>query len=136
MALVYPILAQVLLTLVLAVALGLRRTRAVTTRQVRMRDVALSGDAYSVSIRKLGNNLQNQYETPVLFYVLCGVAIYLGVAGTLTTVLAWIYAASRLVHCAIHVTYNRVDHRFFAFATGVVVLVLMWLLLLFQLLAA
>jgi len=136
MSLIYPVLAQVLLTLVLAVALGIRRTRAVTSRAVHMREVALSDGAYSESIRKLGNNVHNQYETPVLFYVLCGVAIFLGAAGTLMTLLAWAYVVTRLLHCAIHITYNRVDHRFFAFATGVVLLALMWLLLVLQLLTA
>ena len=136
MSLVYPVLAQVLLTLILGVALGIRRTRAVVSRRVRMKDIALSADGYPEGIRKHGNNLRNQFETPVLFYVLCGLAIYLGAAGTLMAALAWAYVASRVVHCAIHVTYNRVDHRFFAFLAGVIVLALMWLILAVQLLAA
>jgi hypothetical protein len=136
LALVYPVLAQVALTLLLVLWTGRVRVAAVRRRDVRVRDIALSNDAWPDSAKKVSNNMHNQYETPVLFYVLCGVATYVGETGIVMTVLAWLYVLTRVIHTAIHVTTNRVSHRFFVFAAGVLVLILMWLVVVIRLLTA
>jgi hypothetical protein len=136
LALIWPVMAQVVLTIVLILWTGAIRVRVIRRREVRMKDIALSSDAWPDDTRKIANNMRNQFETPVLFYVLCGVAIYVGAAGALMTLLAWAWFASRLVHTAIHVTTNRVPHRAFVFAVGVIILMLMWLLIVFHLLDA
>jgi hypothetical protein len=87
-------------------------------------------------VKKVSNNMHNQFETPILFYVLCGAATYVGATGLGMTLLAWVYVASRLVHLAIHVTTNYVPWRFYAFTVGIVVLVIMWLAIVFRLFAA
>lgn len=136
MSLVYPVLAQVLLTILLALRLGMLRVRSVRARQVHVREIALSDEAYPEDVRKVGNSVRNQFETPVLFYVLSGVAIYVGATGFLMALLAWAYVATRAVHAAIHVTHNRVQQRFIPFALGLVVLTLMWIFLVFHLATA
>ena len=40
--------------------------------------------------------------------------------------LAWIYVASRFVHSFIHITYNRVMHRFWVFAFSTLALLAIW----------
>lgn len=136
LAIVYPVLAQVLLTLVLAFATGWLRVSAVRSGGVSPREVALSSERWPERVRKVGNNLANQFETPVVFYVLCGVALLVGAAGTLMVILAWLYVASRLVHSYIHVTSNHLGHRFYAFAFGVCVLAAMWIVIVLHLLSA
>jgi hypothetical protein len=136
MSLVYPVLAQALLTLLLHFRLGAMRVAAVRSRQVRLGDVGLSGEAYPENARKVANNVRNQAETPLIFFVLCGVAVYVGAAGALMTVLAWAYVATRLVHTAIHLTHNRVEQRVIPFALGLVVLALMWIVLAARVIAA
>ena len=136
LALIWPVMAQVLLTVVLILWTGATRVRAIRRREVRMKDIALSSDAWPNDTRKIANNMRNQFETPVLFYVLCGVAIYVGAAGAAMTLLAWAWFASRLIHTAIHVTTNRVPHRALVFAIGVMILMLMWLLIILRLLDA
>jgi len=39
---------------------------------------------------------------------------------------AWIYVALRCVHSFIHLTYNRVIHRFVVYALSAVVLFVLW----------
>ena len=134
--LVYPVLAQVLLTFVLIVWNGQGRIRAVRSRRVRMRDIALSNDAWPVDLKQVENNMHNQYETPILFYVLCGVATYVGATGIGMTVLAWVYVAARVVHTAIHTTSNQVPLRLGAFLVGLAVLVLMWLVIFIRIFGA
>jgi hypothetical protein len=125
-ALVYPVLVQLLWTFVLVTCAGTMRVRALRSRRVRFKDIALSGDAYPDEVRKIGNNMHNQFETPILFYVLCGLAIYVGATNALTVLLAWFYVATRVVHTAVHTTTNRVDRRFFVFLAGVIALIAMW----------
>jgi hypothetical protein len=134
--LVYPVLAQVLLTFVLIVWNGQGRIRAVRLRRVRMRDIALSNEAWPVDLKQVENNMHNQYETPVLFYVLCGVATYVGATGVGMTVLAWAFVATRLAHTFIHTTTNNVLHRLSMFLTGLLVLFLMWLVIFIRIFGA
>ena len=136
LALVYPVLAQVLWTFIVFILLGVRRYGALVSRRTRARDVALSGDAWPDDEKKVANNLRNQFETPVIFYVLCGVATYIGVTPFGMTILAWIYVASRVAHTVIHSTSNVLSLRTLVFAIGLTVLVLMWIVIVLRLLAA
>ncbi len=129
-------MAQVLLTLALMLWMGRARVRTVRAERVHIRDIALSGDAWPEDVRKISNNVHNQFERPILFFVLCGTATYLGVTGILMAFLAWAYVATRLVHTFIHVTTNRVRDRFYAFAAGMVVLFAMWLMVAVRLVGA
>ena len=126
-SLVYPIMAQVLLTFAMLLWMGRVRVAAIKAGRVRVAELALGGSAWPDDVRKVANNAHNQFETPILFYVLCGLALLVGATGPIMTLLAWGYVVARLVHTAIHVTSNRVRHRFVAFAAGFGMLVLMWL---------
>ncbi|MGH8402087.1 MAG: MAPEG family protein, partial [Gammaproteobacteria bacterium] len=44
------------------------------------------------------------------------------------SVLAWIYVALRIVHSLIHVTYNKIIHRFSVYATSSFLLLAMWII--------
>jgi hypothetical protein len=72
------------------------------------------------------DNFRNLFETPVLFCV----AVLTIYAAALTSlpyvVLAWLYVVLRVVHSAIHCTYNNVMHRFRAFVASLVVLWAIW----------
>jgi hypothetical protein len=136
LGLLYPVLAQVLWTFILYVLTARARISAIRSRRVRVADIALAGEAWPDEAKKVANNLHNQFETPVIFYVLCGAASYIGETGVLMVLLAWLYVATRVVHTAIHVTTNRVRHRFQVFTLGLAILALMWLAIVFRLLAS
>lgn len=76
----------------------------------------------------MGNAYSNQFELPVLFYVLTILALITRKADLLFVVLAWVFVASRCVHAFVHVTSNDIKLRFPAFAVGALVLALMWVL--------
>jgi hypothetical protein len=129
MLLVWPVLAQVVLTLGLGVVLGTSRFGASRRREVKLREVALDNSAWPESVRKIGNNYANQFELPVLFYVLSGLAIYLGQDHLGMTAAAWGFVVSRFAHTAIHVGRNDILRRFQVFVLGVLFLVAMLLML-------
>ena len=119
MALVYPLMGQLLVVLLVITRFG-------QTRRKMDSSAAINASA----------NLRNQSEVPVLFYVLCLAAIEVGATGTAMIVLAWLFVASRAIHAAIHLTYNHIPHRFAAFFFGVSAVTLMWLVLAAHLIGA
>jgi hypothetical protein len=127
MSLIYPALAQIGWMFVVFVILFLARREAVVSRTVRMKDIALAGDAWPDRAKAAANNFSNQFETPVLFFVILLIANEVGAKATWMVVLAWIYVASRVVHTFIHVTSNHVIRRASAFFVGLLALFLMWI---------
>jgi hypothetical protein len=76
---------------------------------------------------RAAENFRNLFEVPVLFYVLC-VALAMNGGSTPGFVAgAWAYAVLRALHSLIHVTYNRVVHRFLVYVASTVLLFGMWI---------
>ena len=125
-AILLPLFIQVGLTFVLLFILGPLRVRAVTSGETGP-DVALDSNAYPARSRQVSNALRNQFELPVLFYVLTVLALITRKADLLFVVLAWVFVASRIVHAAIHITSNTLALRFTAFLVGALVLLVMWI---------
>lgn len=132
--LAYPVLVQVVLTFALLVGTGHSRVNAVRGGLVHVRDIALGQQAWPEQPTKFANAYRNQFELPVLFYVLVILLMLTKVANLFDVVLAWLFVGSRLVHAYIHVTTNKVIHRFRAFVVGVCLLGAMWVLFAIRLL--
>ena len=63
---------------------------------------------------------------PVLFYLGVLVALALGLRSELLLWLAWAYVALRVAHAAIHLTYNRVMHRFSVYVASCIAAWAFW----------
>jgi hypothetical protein len=72
------------------------------------------------------DNFRNLFEVPVLFYVLCIALVLNGGSSAGFVASAWVYVGLRALHSLIHVTYNRVIHRFLVYAASTVLLFGMW----------
>lgn len=73
------------------------------------------------------DNFRNLFEAPVLFYVLCIALAVTGRATPAFVAAAWAYVGLRVLHSVIHVTYNRVVHRFLAYVASTLLLFGMWI---------
>ena len=73
------------------------------------------------------NSFSNQFELPVLFYVLTILAYVTHHAGILFVVLAWVFVIFRLLHAYVHVTSNIVRLRGAFFGVSAVALAIMWI---------
>ncbi|MEI8145585.1 MAG: MAPEG family protein [Alphaproteobacteria bacterium] len=124
-SLIWPVLVQVVLTFTVLGLMARARVGALKGREVKMGEVAVGNDAWPSRVKQVSNNFSNQFETPVLFYVLVFLAIHVGATGPVMTGLAWAYVVSRIVHAYIHIGTNNVRHRFNAFLVGVLVLMAM-----------
>lgn len=122
------VFVQVALTFALLFGMGRVRGAALKRGDVKMRDIALSEDAWDTRSKQASNSYRNQFEIPVLFYAVVAFAMITRKADLIFTVLAWVFVISRVVHAYVHVTSNHVSTRFRVFAVGVFVLLAMWII--------
>jgi hypothetical protein len=123
-----PLFVQVGLTFVLLFWMGGLRVSAIRRGEVKMRDIALGQPAWPEQPTKVANSYHNQFEMPVLFYVLVVLAIIVRKADLLFVIMSWIFVLCRIVHAYIHTTSNHVGHRFYAFLASNLVLLVMWII--------
>jgi len=121
----YPLLMQVLLVLVLYIVLGIEKSKAYKRGDVDRVKAALHNDAWPDNVLKVSNNIRNQFETPVLFFVLSLVFFSLKSVDIWVLVLSGGYVLSRIVHSYIHVTSNYVPKRRGVFMLGCVILLVL-----------
>ncbi len=119
---------QVFFTLWTILSMGMGRVIAVKTTGLTMKDVALDNKVYPDDVLKLGNNMQNQFETPILLYAGAAIAVSVG-ANWVMAGAAVAYILTRFWHRWIHVRHNRVTKRFVVFVYGIGALSVFWLAL-------
>lgn len=127
-AVLSPVFVHVLLVFILLFWMGKERRGALVARDVQMKDIALDEPNWPKKATQLGNCLKNQFEFPLLFYVLVALALPLRQADLLFVLLSWVFVLTRYAHAGIFVTSNNVKQRSLAFFAGVLVLLLMWIL--------
>lgn len=118
----YPVLVQILLTIGVYIKLRAAKNRAISEWTVDETRRALYEDAWPESVRKINNNIRNQFEAPVLFYVLALMLFALNAVGAVSLALAWIFVSSRIVHVYVHVGSNKIPPRRRAFLIGCIMI--------------
>src|SRR5215204_4519622 len=127
-AVLAPLFVQVAVTFVLMFWMGAVRTSSIRRGEVKIGNIALGQPAWTEQGTKLGNAFRNQFELPVLFYVLVVLAIIARKADLLFVIMSWLFVVLRIVHAAIHTGANDVPRRFYAYLAGALVLLAMWLI--------
>jgi hypothetical protein len=118
-----PFFATMLLTFAVWVYMYARRIHWLQTESIKPADLMAPGALAQLSPAAVNNpseNLKNLFEIPVLFYAL---ALYLfatnQVDSTYVTA-AWIFAGFRVLHSAVHCTFNLIMLRFYLYLTSTV----------------
>jgi hypothetical protein len=133
-AILLPLFVEVILTFVLLFCLAPMRTRDFGSGAVRPQDVALREPNWPKRTMQFAFSFSNQFELPVLFYVLTILEYITHLAGIVFVVLAWIFVIFRILHAYVHVTSNVVRLRGALFAISAVVLAIMWIIYIVQVL--
>jgi hypothetical protein len=115
-----PILMQVSLTLMMFLILGARKTSAIKSGEVDRQKTALDNNAWPEEVIKVSNNIANQFQTPIIFYVLSILFYLTNTVTLLVVVVCWVYSISRLMHAFVHIGSNFVPARFGIFLVSVV----------------
>lgn len=129
LAIFFPVIALAAWTFVVLTVIPFVRVRSARRREITADDFKLGESAAVPAYVSIPNrNYMNLLELPVLFYVVCVLLYVTAGASTVAVAVAWAYVALRIVHSAIHLSYNRVVHRLAAFALSNVALGFLWIL--------
>jgi hypothetical protein len=124
-----PLLVQVLLTFTVWVYMYSWRIPEIRRKSIdpqRLQDRAAAHELLPDSA-SASNNLKNLFELPVLFYAAVLLSLVLMIQDPALVRLAWGFVLLRIVHSAVHCTYNNVTHRFIAYALSSLFLLFMWI---------
>jgi hypothetical protein len=131
-----PLFLEVILTFVLLFWLAPLRGRDFSSGVARPENVALREPNWSQRSLQVSYSYSNQFELPVLFYVLTILAWVTRHADLIFVLLAWIFVIFRYLQAYVHVTNNQVRLRGAFFGVSAVVLAIMWLVYIVEILTA
>jgi len=123
-----PLLAQVFLTFAVWIYMYVTRLSEIRRKNIKPQnlDTRVHSQSLLTDSPRQADNLKNLFELPVLFYVAALLSMVLMIQDQFLVQLAWAYVALRYVHSFVHCTYNRVMHRFTAYAASCLLLMLIW----------
>jgi hypothetical protein len=122
-----PVFVLVGLTFALLLGMVGVRRRALVGGETKIRDIALGQSNWPVRATQIGNCYRNQFELPLLFYVLIALAAPLRHADLFIVLMSWVFVVTRFIHAGIFVTSNDLGQRSMAWLAGVLVLLAMWI---------
>lgn len=131
-----PLFIEVLLTFGVMFGMMYFRTSSLQRGETRLKDIALREPNWPVRATQFGYAFANQFELPVLFYVLTILEIVTRHADLLFVLLAWIFVLTRVLHAWVHVTNNNVRVRGAFYGVGAIILVIMWVIYIVRILLA
>jgi hypothetical protein len=122
-----PVFVLVGLTFFLLLWMAGARRGALVGGQTKVRDIVLGQQNWPARATQIGNCFSNQFELPLLFYILIAIAFPLRHADLVIVMLSWVFVVCRFAHAGIFVTSNDLKARSLAWFSGVLVLFAMWL---------
>jgi hypothetical protein len=134
-AILAPLFVEVLLTFVLMLGMMVLRTGSLQRGETRFEQIALREPNWPVRANQFAYAFSNQFELPVLFYVLTILSIVTRHADLLFVVLAWVFVLLRILQAGVHVTSNNVRFRGGFYGIGAMVLLAMWIIFIVRILA-
>jgi hypothetical protein len=129
-----PLFVEVILTFLLLFALMPLRARDFKSGIATYDNIGLREPNWSKPSLQVAYSFSNQFELPVLFYVLTIMAYITHLAGLVFVILAWVFVAFRVLQAAIHVTSNNVRYRGLLFAVAAIALAANWAIYIFEVL--
>src|SRR3974377_80227 len=129
-----PLFLEVILLFVFLFWLAPLRGYDCSSGVTRRENVALREPNWSQRSLQVGYSYSNQFELPVLFYVLTILAWVTRHTDLVFVVLAWIFVIFRYLQAYVHVTSNQVRLRGAFFGVSAVVLAIMWLIYIVEIL--
>lgn len=121
----WPVLAVALIPIAVLLLNGKRKSADRKTGDLDP-NAAIDNKAWSLPVVLTSNSLANQFQLPVIFYVLSFVLFSIGAVTTFVMALACVFALSRWIHAYVHVTSNYIPHRMGLFILGAITLLILF----------
>jgi hypothetical protein len=122
-----PIFLHVILTTIVGISTLRGRYDAVRSGKTKLRDIAVDASAWPEEVRKLGNNFDNQFQVPMVWYGCSALLVSTGLYDGISVALSWSFLATRLLHSYVHAGTNHIPLRMRVFLAGYTLVILMWL---------
>ena len=129
-----PVFVQIGLIFFLLFGMAISRGKALSGGAVRPKDIALRQQNWPERTAQIGNCFANQFEIPVLFFVLIALALPLRHADLVIVMLSWVFVVTRFAHAGIFVTSNDLRSRSLAWFASALVALAMWVYFALQML--
>jgi len=123
-----PLFVEVLLTFGVMFGMMYFRTTTLRSGETRFEDISLREPNWPRRATQFGYAFANQFELPVLFYVLTILVIITHHADLLFVLLARIFVLMRVLQAVVHVTNNNVRMRGAYYGVGALILFIMWII--------
>ena len=121
-----PVFVLVGLTFALLLGMVATRRNALVSGETKIRDIALGEPNWPKRATQIAN-CRNQFELPLLFYVLIAIALPLRHADLFIVLMSWVFVVIRFAHAGVFVTSNDLGQRSNVWLAGVLVLLAMWI---------
>jgi hypothetical protein len=131
-----PLFVEVLLTFGVMFGMMYFRTSTLRRGETRLADISLREPNWPKRATQFGYAFANQFELPVLFYVLTILVIITRHADLLFVLLAWIFVLMRVLQAVVHVTNNNVRMRGAYYGVGALILFIMWIIYIVRIILA
>jgi hypothetical protein len=122
-----PVFVLVGLTFALLLGMVATRRNALVSGETKIRDIALGEPNWPKRAIQIANCYRNQFELPLLFYVLIAIALPLRHADLFIVLMSWVFVVIRFAHAGVFVTSNDLGQRSSVWLAGVLVLLAMWI---------
>ena len=129
-----PLFVEVILTFLLLFYLAPMRARDFKAGIATYDNIGLREPNWSKPTLQVAYSFSNQFELPVLFYVLTILAYVTHLAGLVFVILAWIFVIFRILQAVVHVTSNNVRLRAAFFGIAAIALAINWAIYIFEVL--
>ena len=124
--LLLPLFLHVLLILYIGSRSLKSRYSAVLSGKTKLSAIATNSSNWPDDVRKWGNNFDNQFQVPTLWYAVCALLLVTGKVDWIFVALSWLILLTRLVHSYVHTGTNDVPPRMRAFLASFAFVLLMW----------
>ena len=126
--LVCTLTAYVFMIGLLALLLLVVRIRAVKSGGASIKYLrCFEGEHSDERIVVVANHFNNQFQLPVLFFIVSALYVALGRTDQVTLGLAWGFFAARLLHTAVHLGENHPLKRATVYSIGLALVLYLWM---------
>lgn len=128
-AILFPVAGHLALIIFLFVMVSIKRMQAVKSTALQIDDLAQKGNEPEAS-RRWANNLNNQFELPMLFYALVALLYATDQVSFFMVTCAWIFLIGRILHTYVQTSGDNVSLRGQVFMINFLALIAMWVVFL------
>ena len=123
----YPVFAMVLLTFFSYIVMFLIVKKYITKKEIKYGQFKLYRGEFPDDYEQSRQHLKNQFELPIIFYLLVALLYSLNNLQYIDIILAWLFVISRYIHSFIRFKNNYLPYRGTVFAFGLVILLAGWI---------